>query len=323
MPFNDQEYQDFVNKYKLNDQIQAAQSQAAYDEATSNIPLAQFAAGMGSALAGRGPQESATYFDNQRKLARDEMTQGQSKQKDMLKAYLDQKALEQKTAKEIEAANTLKAKTDAELRHQKIMEGLANKALDLKGKEFAQKTEQGKTLPSAQAESLGDANASFNALDAANKVFQASGDIAGPIRGRISGLMSTGEIGGRGLKAKSFDAQLKINAQTIGKYLEGGKLTDADIDRYKKMLPNLNDSPEAAQEKTNLLKEMLANKQAAQVEALSQAGYNVGNIKLSPKSAQKISQPSPPTETKVYQGKTYQLVGQNRQDPKSWKVVGQ
>lgn len=130
MAFNDQEYEEFRKRYMQGDSDQAAKAQAGYDEATSNIPLAQFAAGMGSALAGRGPQEAATYFDNQRKAARDEMTAGQSKQKDMLKSYLEQKALEQKAAKE---SNDLDYKTKKDIEDREFKREMLRNSLSQRG----------------------------------------------------------------------------------------------------------------------------------------------------------------------------------------------
>lgn len=139
----------------------------------------------------------------------------------------------------------------------------------------------GKTLPASEAVALGDINASFQALADAQKAFEANPTITGPIQGKVSKFASMFELGDTGKEAKSFDAQLKANAQVIGKALEGGKLTNEDLERYKDMLPNLGDSKDAATKKVAILQSMLAQRQGAQSSALQQAGYNTGNIKLS------------------------------------------
>ena len=157
-----------------------------------------------------------------------------------------------------------------------------------------QEAKAGKSLPAAQAEALGDANASYQALESSNQAFKKNAGISGPIQGVISNFLARGETGETGRAAKAFNAQLKLNAQSIGKYLEGGKLTDADIDRYKEMLPNIYDSPEIAQNKTQLLQELISRKQQGQVESLGQAGYNVKNIKIS-QSPSLISKKEQPT----------------------------
>ena len=152
----------------------------------------------------------------------------------------------------------------------------------------AQEKALGKSLPATTAEAFGDANASYQALDKAAAKFDENKDLVGPFQGRLSQLKGAMEFGETGVKAKVFDAQLKANAQTIGKYLEGGKLTDADIDRYKQMLPNLSDSPEAAKGKTDVLKSLLASKQGSQIESLKQAGFNVGDIRVSQPPIKKV-----------------------------------
>lgn len=153
----------------------------------------------------------------------------------------------------------------------------------------------GKPLPAGEARSFGEANASFQALDSAQKLFENNAELSGPIQGRISGAMALGEFGELGQAAKVFDAALKKNAQTIGKYLEGGKLTDSDIERYKDMLPNLRDSAKVAAQKTDMLKNMLAEKQALEKEALGQAGFNVQGIRTSvPTQQQNQDEPVTP-----------------------------
>lgn len=153
------------------------------------------------------------------------------------------------------------------------------KALDIakKSKEVMQ-DKKGKLLPATSAESFASSNASLQALEAANAAVQSSQAPTGPFLGRVSGAMGAMELGETGKAAKTLDAQLKLNAQTIGKYLEGGKLTDADIDRYKQMLPSLTDSPEAAQKKTQLLQTLISQKQQSELQTFGQSGYDVSNI---------------------------------------------
>lgn len=162
-----------------------------------------------------------------------------------------------------------------ELKRQRLQEG----------KDKSDEKKNGKIVPATEAVALGTTNAAYQALGDSSKAFETNTDISGPMQGRLSSLLAKGEIGDTGKRAKTFDAQMKVNAQVIGKSLEGGKLTDQDIDRYRSMLPNLNDSPDAAKAKVDVLQNMLAQKQQAEQGALEQAGYNVGKISNSPTKA--------------------------------------
>lgn len=149
---------------------------------------------------------------------------------------------------------------------------------------------QGKIIPASEAVQFGTSSASFDALQNASDLYEKNADIAGPFKGKGSSFAGKYELGDVGKRAKAFDAQLKINAQSIGKALEGGKLTDADIDRYRDMLPNLSDSKDAAKEKIAILQQMISAKQESDLRALQGAGYNVGNI---PRSVLTVPQRPP------------------------------
>lgn len=139
----------------------------------------------------------------------------------------------------------------------------------------------GKMVPAGDVMAIGSADASFKALDDAQASINDNKDIVGPYQGRLSGLAANFEVGETGKKAKALNAKLRANAQSIGKYLEGGKLTDSDIKRYEAMLPNLNDSPEAAAQKTEVLKGLIAERQASEIQALKSGGYNTGSLSAS------------------------------------------
>ncbi len=179
--------------------------------------------------------------------------------------------------------------------------GIQEQELDIKKKKKALDEEKsGKTIPATEAAGFGGSDASLQALDNVASAFTSNKDLTGPIQGKLSGLLAAGEIGESGKRAKSFDAQLKINAQNIGKYLEGGKLTDADIDRYKQMLPNLGDSEDVAKQKVELVKGLIQSKKNNELAGLKSAGYNTRGFE---------GQAQPPTlQTKIVNGVTYQKV---------------
>lgn len=136
----------------------------------------------------------------------------------------------------------------------------------------------GKTLPASQAESAGTAQAASQALDDITGIIEQNKDIIGPMGGRVSQLAALGQFGERGKQAANIKGAMDQRAQIIGKYLEGGKLTDQDIARYRQQLPQITDTPEVAQAKINSLRRLLANKQQAELSALQGAGYATGGI---------------------------------------------
>ncbi len=73
----------------------------------------------------------------------------------------------------------------------------------------------------------------------------------GPIKGRW------GASNAYDTDSQAFNAQMNIAAQVIGKSFEGGKLADTDILRYRKMLPNITDTPAAAQAKLKIVQKIL------------------------------------------------------------------
>ena len=97
-------------------------------------------------------------------------------------------------------------------------------------------------------------------------------DMFGPVSGRLSSLNPYNE------KAKTMDAQLLAAAQTVGKFLEGGVLRAEDIPKYRKMLPDLSDSPEVAANKLAAVRRLLITKQNSDISALKGAGYDVSSI---------------------------------------------
>jgi hypothetical protein len=131
----------------------------------------------------------------------------------------------------------------------------------------------GKPLTSEQTFQLSAHEAAFSKLDDLDKVIDVNKDIFGPVAGRKASYNPWDEQG------KTVDAALKLVAQDVGKALEGGKLTDADISRYRAMLPQVTDTPEIAKGKLAQVKRMVAQKQMADLKILQQSGYNVAEIK--------------------------------------------
>ena len=126
----------------------------------------------------------------------------------------------------------------------------------------------GKTLPASSAEAVGGANSAFKQLDLLDDAFKANEDITGPFAGRASGLMGTFQIGDSGKKAAALKAATDQAVQSIGTYLEKGKLTDKDVPKYQNMIPQITDSPEVRLAKNESLKRLVAQRQQEEVASL-------------------------------------------------------
>lgn len=197
------------------------------------------------------------------------------------------------------------------------------------------KEDQPKTVPAGEAASFGGANAAIQALDDVNGLVSANEKDFGPGAGLLSGLQAKAGIGDSGKRTRLIDAELKTRAQIIGKYLEGGKLTDSDIERYKAQLPQFTDAPDVARGKVQNLQRLIAQKQSAEANAIGQAGYDtsglVGSaIKATPSI--KATSAKGGGAIKDAQAASFGLkigsvedghmyVGGNPADPNSWKKV--
>lgn len=166
-----------------------------------------------------------------------------------------------------------RAKADADIERQKLAQN--QKKLEMENAEALAKASAGPKphiLTTEQSKGLADLNASEQQLDALEGAIIQNAGSMGPIAGRLAALNPYGT------EAKAFDAQMKLAAQNIGKSLEGGKLTDGDIARYREMLPDLKDTPEVASAKLAGVKTLLRQRKSAELGTLRKSGYDVSHF---------------------------------------------
>lgn len=114
------------------------------------------------------------------------------------------------------------------------------------------------------------------ALDDIGKTLEANVDVLGPVRGRA------GQANPYDTRAQTIDAQVRAAAQMFGRYMEGGVLRKEDEEKYRKMFPNLSDPPQIAQNKLQIVRKLLTDKQNADVTALKNQGYDIGGFSTLP-----------------------------------------
>jgi hypothetical protein len=110
-------------------------------------------------------------------------------------------------------------------------------------------------------------------LEDIKKSLAASSQDIGPVAGLVGKLNPYNE------KSKTLDAQLRTAAQTYGRYMEGGVLRKEDEEKYRRMFPQVTDTPEVAANKLLLVERSLKDKQAGDLAALSDSGYDISGFK--------------------------------------------
>lgn len=122
----------------------------------------------------------------------------------------------------------------------------------------------GKILPGTEAARVGDLDAAVKMID---DLMVTRGQKVGPLSGVAQYLPGT--------DAAQYSDAADTAAQAVGYILEGGKLSDADLPRYRRMLPTAGDGDARARAKAENLKRALAAKRAGQLEAFGKSGYRV------------------------------------------------
>jgi hypothetical protein len=139
---------------------------------------------------------------------------------------------------------------------------------------------QGKTMPVGTVREMATATYAMSQLEEVRDLVKKNGEKFGPIYGRARnmGAKVFGDTFDATKEASQINAVLGQKAQEIGRYLEGGKLAEGDINRYLKLLPDLDDDPDTIEVKIQNLQNAIAKKHQAEIEAAKGAGYNVGSI---------------------------------------------
>lgn len=136
------------------------------------------------------------------------------------------------------------------------------------------KIQKDKMLPSDKVLLVNSGLQIPRALEEISQTIELNKDKFGPLRGGIAGLNPYNET------AKTIDAQMRTSAQEFGRYMEGGVLRKEDEEKYRKMFPQLTDTPEVAANKRALIERKLKQKLASDIEALRISGYDVSGLSV-------------------------------------------
>ncbi len=206
---------------------------------------------------------------------------------------IDQKATERRedTRAKRDLVEATRLRSDASL-------GLQRERLDL-DKFKATSSGSGQKITAGTAKEVGEIDAAVAMADSLWTSYEKNA------RGFGSGLKAMLP----GADANLYEKGRDVAAQTIGGILEGGKLTEQDYARYRKMLPGPGDTNEQAQAKYQAIKSLINEKRKGAIGGLSASGFDTSGFSQSPAST--LTAP----QTKVINGATYQKV------EGGWKAV--
>ena len=165
---------------------------------------------------------------------------------------------EEQAKREAEAAK--RRGEDLEWRKQVHEDNLAH----TKALEAAALRKEGQ-LPAGEATKLGGSDAALKALD----------DLSTDWDTKASGVGSSVKQFIPGTDANLYGPGLKATTQVVGTFLEGGKLTDADVPKYEAMMPTARDTQAQKEAKIAHLRKLISDKRASEGAALRGSGYKV------------------------------------------------
>lgn len=139
-------------------------------------------------------------------------------------------------------------------------------------KKDKEKEAASRKLSASDVVRIGEGRDAQKAMGDIEQTIANAGDISGPIEGQLRSWNPYDE------RAQKIEADLARAAQKVGKYLEGGVLRAEDVPKYKKMLPNITDTPAVQRHKLNTVYQMLKDKQDADLNALQAQGYDTPGL---------------------------------------------
>ena len=129
-------------------------------------------------------------------------------------------------------------------------------------------------LTQAMTMKVNEGRAIPTTLDTVAKTIQNNKSIMGPIEGRMRAANPYDT------QAQVFDAEMRAASQQFGRYMEGGVLRKEDEEKYRKMFPSISNTPEVAQGRLKVVKNLLERKYKSDLEALGSQGYSIKGLDL-------------------------------------------
>lgn len=138
----------------------------------------------------------------------------------------------------------------------------------------------GRPLSAVQANTLAEGqNLTSSVLSPIYGLLSSKSNLFGPTAGVLG-------MSPYATETKSAIADLNNAAQLVGSYLEGGKLAEGDIARYRTMLPQITDTPAVAKSKLDSVAKLIQDKQNQYLQSYGQSGFDVSGYTGGSQSSQ-------------------------------------
>lgn len=132
--------------------------------------------------------------------------------------------------------------------------------------------EKGKPLSDTRVQALTDGQSVLKQLPDIAETIEQNIDEFGPVTGRIASMNPYDET------AQTIDAQMRASSQAFGRFMEGGVLRKEDEAKYRRMFPQLSDTPQVARNKLDVVRRLLAQKSRDYRQAFKAGGFDVSAI---------------------------------------------
>ena len=131
-----------------------------------------------------------------------------------------------------------------------------------------------KRLPAPQVLALTEGQSVSRLLPEVEQAIESNQGAFGPVSGRARGANPYDD------KAQAIDARMRSASQAFGRFMERGVLRKEDEEKYRKMFPQLQDTPETAKNKLAIVRRQLAQEYAAQIQNMGGSGYDVSAFEV-------------------------------------------
>jgi len=131
-----------------------------------------------------------------------------------------------------------------------------------------------KELSQSTIMKLNEGNSIPSMLSNVNQIIDQNQDAFGPVVGRARSYNAYDT------KARGIDAEIRAKSQAFGRFMEGGVLRKEDEEKYRKMFPNLADTPDVAKKKLQVVSDLLEDKQKSNIAAFQNQGYDTRGLEL-------------------------------------------
>lgn len=147
---------------------------------------------------------------------------------------------------------------------------------DISSQKLAAKDAKGQKLSQASIKLIQEGNSLPNILSDLDQKLDQNKALFGPVIGRV------GAANPYNTQAQVFDADIRAKSQAFGRYMEGGVLRKEDEEKYRKMFPQLSDTPEVARGKLAVVNDLLNKKQQTLIQAYKDQGFDLSGLNLPP-----------------------------------------